>query len=385
MQYFSPNACTPDLWRYLQSQAGRPILLWGMGDGADKVLDVCAEYGIAVADVFASDGFVRGQSFRGRRVLSFGEARATYGDCMIVLLAFGSRRPDVLDNIRRVAAQCELYIPDVPVSGGALFTAELVQAHRADMERARVLLADETSRGVFDGIVRARLGGRLEDIEATATGRAEVWRLLRAESIRTAMDCGAYTGDSLRELIRYAPGLETAVCLEPDVRSFRKLSAYAQALAAEGRAVYPLQAAAWSEDATLTFHDTGNRNASLLPTPQSRERLRQVAAAAPDSAWGCVSAGLPVGGYRRLDFIKYDVEGAERDALLGSRSLIRQDSPRLLVSVYHRSADLWELPLLVRSLYPGASLYLRRMDGVPAWDIELYAVPDEELPAVARD
>ena len=125
MQYFSPNACTPDLWRYLQSQAGRPILLWGMGDGADKVLDVCAEYGIAVADVFASDGFVRGQSFRGRRVLSFGEARATYGDCMIVLLAFGSRRPDVLDNIRHVAAQCELYIPDVPVSGGALFTASL--------------------------------------------------------------------------------------------------------------------------------------------------------------------------------------------------------------------------------------------------------------------
>ena len=177
----------------------------------------------------------------------------------------------------------------------------------------------------------------------------------------------------------------TAVCLEPDVRSFRKLSAYAQALAAEGRAVYPLQAAAWSEDATLTFHDTGNRNASLLPTPQSRERLRQVAAAAPDSAWECASAGLPVGGYRRLDFIKYDVEGAERDALLGSRSLIRQDSPRLLVSVYHRSADLWELPLLVRSLYPGASLYLRRMDGVPAWDIELYAVPDEELPAVARE
>ena len=103
MQYFSPNACTPDLWRYLQSQAGRPILLWGMGDGADKVLDVCAEYGIAAADVFASDGFVRGQSFRGRRVLSFGEARATYGDCMIVLLAFGSRRPDA---VRAVHSGC---------------------------------------------------------------------------------------------------------------------------------------------------------------------------------------------------------------------------------------------------------------------------------------
>ena len=105
MQYFSPNACTPDLWRYLQSQAGRPILLWGMGDGADKVLDVCAEYGIAVADVFAGDGCVRGQSFRGRRVLSYGAASASYGDCRMVLLAGGSRRRDVRGNIRPVAAQ----------------------------------------------------------------------------------------------------------------------------------------------------------------------------------------------------------------------------------------------------------------------------------------
>lgn len=172
------------------------------------------------------------------------------------------------------------------------------------------------------------------------------------------------------------------MCLEPDARSFRKLSAYAQALAAEGRAVYPLQAAVWSEETTLTFHDTGNRNASLLPSPQSRERLRQVEAAAPDSVWEAVCAGLPAGAYRRLDFIKYDVEGAEREALLGSRTLIRRNRPRLLVSVYHRSADLWELPLLVRELYPGARLYLRRMDGVPAWDIELYAVPDGgEIPA----
>ncbi len=381
-QYFSPDAHMPDLWHYLQSQAGRPILLWGMGDGADKVMDACAEYGISVADVFASDGFVRGQNFHGRRVLSFGEAHATYGDGMIVLLAFGSRRPEVLDSIRRVAAQCELYVPDVSVSGGALFTAALVQERRADAERARALFADQTSRRVFDGIIRARLSGRLDFIEATATERQEVWRLLGAGNIRTAVDCGAYTGDSLRELLRYAPGLETALCLEPDVRSFRKLSAYAQALAAEGRAVYPLQAAAWSENTTLTFHDTGNRNASLLPSPQSRERLRQVEAAAPDSAWEAVCAGLPAGAYRRLDFIKYDVEGAEREALLGSRTLIRQDRPRLLVSVYHRSADLWELPLLVRELYPGARLYLRRMDGVPAWDIELYAVPDSgEIPA----
>lgn len=379
MQYFSPDEHTPDLWHYLRGQAGRPIVLWGMGDGADKLLSVCADYGIPVADVFASDGFVRGQSFHGRRVLSFGEALAAHGKNLIILLAFGTRRPEVLDSIRSRAAEYELYIPDVPVSGGLLFTSELVHAHTRDIDCVRELLADGASRGTFDSVIRARLDGRPDSLADTVTERAEVWSLLGAGKFRTAVDCGAYTGDSLRELIGYAPDLETAVCMEPDARSFRKLAACAQELSGERegrrRMIYPLQAAAWSEKTTLTFHDTGNRNASVLPSPQSREHLRTVDAAAPDGAWASVCEGMPAGSYRRIDFIKYDVEGAERDALLGSKHLIQRDHPALLVSIYHRSTDLWELPLLVHEIYPEARLYLRRMDGVPAWDIELYAVP----------
>ena len=46
------------------------------------------------------------------------------------------------------------------------------------------------------------------------------------------------------------------------------------------------------------------------------------------------------------------------------------------MSAYHRSADLFRLPLLVHELNPGYRLYLRRMAGVPAWDINLYAVKE---------
>lgn len=377
---FIPNEKTPDLWHYLREQtavaeAARPLLLYGMGDGADKVMEVCRRYSIPVSDVFASDGFVRGQSFHGRRVLSFSEARDIYGEAMIVLLCFGTRRPEVLESIQQVAHTCELYVPDVPVSGGELFTSELVATHAAELSAVRETLADEMSRGVLDGIVRARLSGRLDDLAATASPRSEVWSdILHAKDIRTAVDLGAYTGDSLRELMAQAPSLETALCMEPDERSYRKLSAFAAAGAGQGLTLIPLHAAAWDSDTTLVFHDTGNRNASLLSVPQSRERLREVPARRPDSAWRDVCASLPADAYRRLDLIKYDVEGAERAALLGSRELLLRDRPRLLVSLYHHSADLWELPLLVRSLCPSARLYLRRMAGVPAWDIELYVV-----------
>ena len=104
-----------DLWHYLKSQAdsGRPILLYGMGNGADKIISVAERCGIEISDFFASDGFVRGHFFHGKRVLSYSETKEKYGaGNIIVLLSFASSLPDVIENIRRISAESELYAPD---------------------------------------------------------------------------------------------------------------------------------------------------------------------------------------------------------------------------------------------------------------------------------
>lgn len=372
---FSPHPACPDLWQYLrqESAAGRPVVLYGMGNGADKIIHTCHGYGIPVSDVFASDGFVRGHLFHGKRVLSFSEVIETYGaEKLIVLLSFGSSRPEVLETIRATAARCELYIPDMPVSGDDLFTADFVARNREKIHAARALFADGESVRVFDGIIGAKLSGRLDLLEATACEEAETWRILPAGAFRTAMDLGAYTGDSLRTLLDHTPRLEAALCMEPDARTFRKLSACAETLSGGNRhlTVAAVNKGAWSENTTCIFHGTGNRNASLLSNAQTKETLTGIPVATPASEWEAAFPG------RRIDYIKYDVEGAERQALLGSRALIERDAPALLVSAYHAAADLFALPLLVHELNPAYRLYLRRMVGVPAWDINLYAVTE---------
>ena len=378
-----------DLWHYLKTaaDAGRPILLYGMGNGADKILAVCEAYGIPVADFFASDGFVRGHSFHGKVVLSFTQACEKYGaDNMIVLLSFASSRPDVLDTIGHVAATCEMYIPDVPVCGTELFNAEFVELHRDEIAAARALFADGESRRIYNGVIEYKLTGRLDILRATESDPADAYRnILRAERFLTAADLGAYNGDSIRDLRRYAPKLQAVIALEPDRRNFRKLTEYTTALreAGDTLTVYPVQAGAWSHTATLTFHGSGNRNAGLADTateakgdllPSTADnpyfgKTNQVPVTALDS----VCADI-LGTDTPVDYIKYDVEGAETEALLGSRAVIQRDAPALLVSAYHRSADLFRLPLLVHELNPAYKLYLRRMAGVPAWDINLYAV-----------
>lgn len=380
-----------DLWHYLKtaSDGGRPILLYGMGNGADKIITVCDAYGIPVSDVFASDGFVRGHSFHGKVVLSFTQACEKYGGSnMIVLLSFASSRPDVLETIDRVAATCEMYIPDVPVCGTDLFNTAFYEAHRHEIDTARALFADEESRRVYDGIIEYKLTGRMDILRATESAPADAYKnILHAEDFLTSADLGAYNGDSIRDLRQYAPDLQNVIALEPDRSNFRKLTEYGTALREAGDPLnlHAIQAGAWSHPTTLTFHGSGNRNAGLTDSPT--EAQGNILPSTADNPYFGKTAEVPVtsldavcreilGSETRLDYIKYDVEGAETEALLGSRNFIERDSPALLVSAYHRSADLFRLPLLVHELNPNYKLYLRRMAGVPAWDINLYAVAE---------
>ncbi len=345
-----------DLWHYLR-KTNKTVVLYGMGNGADKILDVCEHYGITVSDVFASDGFVRGHSYRGREVLSYSAVKEKYGaKNLIVLLSFASSLSDVLSLFDRVAAECELYAPDVPVCGETLFTAEFFEEHREDLEKVRALLADEESKNIFDCVVAYKLTGRIDLLRAVESDKDEVYRhLLCAEKIRRAADLGAYNGDTVRELTQYAPHLEAVWAFEPDRRNFRKLSDFASHLTFP--TVHTLHAAAWSEENTLTVADSGNRNAGAF----AKGKTAEVSALPLDS----VLRDIPV------DYIKYDVEGAEKEALIGSRETILSCHPKLLVSIYHRSEDLFALPLQIHAMDPSYRLYLRRYPYVPAWDLNL--------------
>ena len=54
----------------------------------------------------------------------------------------------------------------------------------------------------------------------------------------------------------------------------------------------------------------------------------------------------------RIDFIKFDIEGAEREALQGARQAIKKWRPRLAVSSYHLSGDPAAICALVWSIRP---------------------------------
>ena len=55
------------LWDHL-AETSKPIIIYGMGDGAQKILDVCSLKNVKISGFMASDDFVRGHSFAGFEV-----------------------------------------------------------------------------------------------------------------------------------------------------------------------------------------------------------------------------------------------------------------------------------------------------------------------------
>jgi FkbM family methyltransferase len=345
-----------DLWTRLQ-QLKKPIVLYGMGNGADKILSALEKYGITVSDFFASDGYVRGHSFHGKRVLSFSEVCEKYSD-FVILLSFGSNRPEVLSRFYALDSQYEVYAPDVPVAGETLFTQSFYEKHLKEFTQVRNLLADELSVSVFDRVIQYRLTGSIRPLKEDFTGPEDVWKeVLHPSCYRTVVDLGAYTGDSIRQLFQFAQDVNWVEAVEPDEKSFKKLSAFARECNGKVRAIH---AAAWNRDEEALFSSEGNRNSSLFGS-KGKEIV-------PTLSVDRLLSG------RSCDFLKMDVEGAEWEALQGSVDTLKKYCPDLAVSVYHRSEDLYRLPLLVHDLCPTSRLYLRRPEYIPAWDLCLYAV-----------
>lgn len=347
-----------DLWQYLAATE-KTVVMYGMGNGADKILKVCDAKGITVSDFFASDGFVRGHSFHGKTVLSYSDVKKKYGaENIIVLLSFASSLPDVIENILKISSECELYAPDVPVFGENLFDMDFYLANKEQIEKVYSILDDDESRRIFENVIEYKLSGRIEPLEAAVSSKNEVYlELIGAKEVRAAADLGAYNGDTVRELAEYSQSLEKVYAFEPDRRNYKKLSLYAES--EERFSVEALNFAAWFEDTLLEFDAGGNRNSNISHTG----KVVEVAAKTLDTI-------VP----EKIDYIKYDVEGSEKEAILGSVELIRKYSPALLVSVYHRSEDIFELPLLIKELAPDYRLYLRRYRYIPAWDLNLICV-----------
>lgn len=161
------------------------------------------------------------------------------------------------------------------------------------------------------------------------------------------IDGGAHLGTFTRFALQR--GASKVVGFEPDPRNIACLKKTFQAEIAAGRLVL-VEAALWNAPEELTFH-VSHENSARSSIFRSEGDVVRVRAVTIDD----VVAEL---GLRRLDFVKLDIEGAERHALEGSKHSLNEFRPRLAVCIYHLPDDPVEITRRVmhyQPLYQGTS------------------------------
>jgi FkbM family methyltransferase len=187
------------------------------------------------------------------------------------------------------------------------------------------------------------------------------------------IDAGAFRGDTVEEflqLIGYNPESAAAnfakiIAIEPDIKNHTLLR---RKFYAFGTAIWQaVHGAAWNADESLTFSLKSGRAGHIL----RRDDLDDLPYKGRTIEIPGVRIDSLVGDDDKVTFIKIDVEGAERQVLEGAKSTITRCRPKMLVSLYHRCEDMFELPLLLHSYYAGYKFALRKTHCVPGWEFQL--------------
>ena len=337
------------LWDKLSD---RSVLLYGVGDGADKILALCKQYSVKVAGIFVSDSFFAEKSFQGFTVMRRSEALGKFPDTAI-LLCFGIFREDDIADITALAEERELYAPDVPLFGSGICTYGTLKERKEDIKRVYDPF-DKTSKSVFENILRYKISGDIKYLSLCESERKkDLKQLFCLPEKAVYADLGAYRGDTIEEYISVFGHPFKVYAFEPAAVNYRKL----KEKFGNCEGYHLINAATSNINGEISFSDKSGRGAHIGGN-------RTVTALTLDS---CVN--------EKIDYLKIDVEGAESDTLKGAERILREDKPFISLSVYHRTWDFIDLAISVLDLGVGYKIHLRHHPYIPAWDTMLYCTP----------
>ena len=172
----------------------------------------------------------------------------------------------------------------------------------------------------------------------------------------TIIDCGAFDGDTAKFFIQRTGGNCKVFCFEPVVENYNAMVSWIDEQSIGNVIAY--NAGVGSKDGVAKVYSTEEK------TTMGAVGYNRFGAKKP------VISEVPVKALddiinERVDFIKIDIEGAEMEALLGAKRTIENNKPRMLLSAYHKTTDMWEIPYLIREINSNYKIYLGHQEHAP--------------------
>lgn len=352
---------------------GKSIVLYGAGNLGRRVLNRLRQDGCEPLAFADGNPDLWGGNVEGLPVLPPERAADQFGKAALFIVTIWSPgRGNDFGDIRRelTKLQCSKVISFVPLfwKYAETFLPSLffdlphkIRSSAAAIRSAFSLWADAESRECFVSQIRWTMSTDSDPQPPSADEQYFPARFFSVSEDDVFVDCGAFTGDTIRRYIELTEGSFRGVyAFEPDPFNFSLLENYLCGLPAVLRdRIQVRQAAVGEREEQIRFDASGTISSGM----NTRGNLHVDSVSLDAALAGCSPT-----------YIKMDIEGAEMAALRGARHTIENHHPVLAVSVYHRYDDLWMVPMYLHSLSEDYRLFLRAHD-VNGLELVCYAIP----------
>jgi FkbM family methyltransferase len=159
------------------------------------------------------------------------------------------------------------------------------------------------------------------------------------------LDCGANVGVFTRTALDR--GARLVVAIEPAPGTVECLRRNFEKEIAGGRVIV-VPKGVWDHPDVLELAEGGDGNTTGDSFVVGQDRKNKVKV--PLTTIDLLAAEL---GLQRVDFIKMDIEGAEKEALRGAAETIRKDHPRMAIAAEHLEDDATAIPRTVHAIWSG--------------------------------
>ena len=256
-----------------------------------------------------------------------------------VLLKLLQKRPDILsmvpENVFRYAYGFYHKGFSCP------FCSTDILNNLNNIEQAYQLLTDEQSKLTFLNVLMFRLTQKrdyaMKAYSMTPQYFIPAFRGLNSEEVY--VDCGAYIGDSFDVYCFYNNPPKVAYMFEPDNKNRASMKSVLRKYA--GRTtINVIEKGVYNFSGELYFVAGKGQACYLSLDPV-------------DDSFPISVTSIDDAINEDISFIKMDIEGAEKEALIGAKEHISKSYPKLAICIYHHVSDFWEIPIMISELFPG--------------------------------
>jgi len=205
------------------------------------------------------------------------------------------------------------------------------------IEKIYNCLSDEKSKDVLEAFIMGRLTGNQDYFnKVMIDNQYYTDELLKFSNQEVMVEIGSNNGETLLKLLDIVNRkFKSVYCFEPDKECIRALR---KVIEEENGNIVLIEKGAWDKATKLSFESDSTNGASQIVEGIKNNSYD----IETDTVDNCVS--------EMVSFIKMDIEGAEKKALLGCENTIKKYKPRLAICIYHNKEDLLDIAEYVKCI-----------------------------------